>query len=224
MAPCQGTTKTGKACKAKAVSGSHFCSTHQHQSENNTESLLTKSTESTESNESNESNETSESNETMNRTIRKAKRTKNVIESDEEETIDPIEALEDRMTAVASRLEQMLVKKDKTKAKPKGAHMNMTDAGALHSAKFLYYNEHKQDNDIVKLVRDTLIGKNLLVTKTKVVKGVSVEKEMIPWQYIKSVTDERFEKLSNQRQKKYLDDARTKHAAKVAEKLNRIPR
>lgn len=216
MAPCQGITKTGKACKAKAVAGSDYCSTHQFQSQNTEnqadESLL--------SIESSDKTDKTESIETKSRTIRKAKRTKNVIESDEEYTHDLVEDLENRMTAVASRLEQMLTKKDKTKNKPKGAHMNMTDAGALHAAKFLYYNEHKQDNDIVKLVRDTLVSKNLLVTKTKVIKGVSVEKEMIPWQYIKSVTDENFEKLSTQRQKKYLDDARAKHAAK----LDRMPK
>jgi hypothetical protein len=92
----------------------------------------------------------------------------------------------------------------------------MTPAGATVSARWIFYNEHKTDADILASVRGGLIKGNLLVKKTQVVDGVTIEKEHIPYTLVKVATDMKFDQLSQEDKESYLLEAYDRNEAKYA--------
>jgi hypothetical protein len=92
----------------------------------------------------------------------------------------------------------------------------MTPAGATVSARWIFYNEHKTDADILEAVRGGLILGKMLVKKTQVVNGVTIEKEHIPYTLVKVATDMKFDKLSQEDKESYLLDAYERNEAKYA--------
>lgn len=102
---------------------------------------------------------------------------------------------------------------DKTTGKKKRA---MTPAGAMVKARWIFYNEHKTDVDILEAVRGGLIKGSMLVKKTQVVNGVTIEKEIIPYTLVKIATDMKFEKLSQDDMEAYILEAYEHNEAKYA--------
>lgn len=92
----------------------------------------------------------------------------------------------------------------------------MTSAGATVSARWIFYNEHKTDADVLATVRGGLIKGNMLVKKTQVVNGVTIEKEHIPYTLVKIATDMKFDQLSDQDKESYLLEAYERNEAKYA--------
>jgi len=71
---------------------------------------------------------------------------------------------------------------------------NCTDTGALHKAKLLYYQEVKNNDEVMKLVKQ---------------KNSNVEKvDFKNWRIIKQITDDMFEKLSSAKKQEYISKAR----------------
>lgn len=84
---------------------------------------------------------------------------------------------------------------------------NMTDTGAIFKAKWLFYNDNKNNKDIV----NEWIGKRkaagLPYQKPKVVNKQVVMVPDINFLDIKDATDLLWEKLNAREQKKYIDEA-----------------
>lgn len=92
----------------------------------------------------------------------------------------------------------------------------MTPAGAAVSARWIFYNEHKTDADILATVRGGLMKGNMLVKKTQIVNGVTIEKEVIPYTLVKIATDMKYEQLSQEEMESYLLEAYERNDAKYA--------
>ncbi len=109
-------------------------------------------------------------------------------------------------------------KASSSKAVPGGPKKrNMTPAGANRSARWIFYNEHKTDADILASVRGGLIKGNMLVKKAAVISGVVVEKEIIPYTLVKVATDMKFDKLTAEEQEAYILEAYERNEAKYVE-------
>jgi len=109
-------------------------------------------------------------------------------------------------------------KASSSKAVPVGPKKrNMTPAGANRSARWIFYNEHKTDADILASVRGGLIKGNMLVKKATVISGVVVEKEIIPYTLVKVATDMKFDKLTAEEQEAYILEAYERNEAKYVE-------
>jgi len=92
----------------------------------------------------------------------------------------------------------------------------MTEKSALVSAKWIFYQDSKTDESIITSVRNGLVQGNMLVKKTKVVNGETIEVDNIPWQLIKIATDLMFASSSNDVKEKYINMAWMKYATKRA--------
>lgn len=111
-----------------------------------------------------------------------------------------------------------VAKASSSKVVPTGTKKrNMTPAGANRSARWIFYNEHKTDADILASVRGGLIKGNMLVKKATVISGVVVEKEVIPYTLVKVATDMKFDKLTAEEQESYILEAYERNEAKYAE-------
>lgn len=71
---------------------------------------------------------------------------------------------------------------------------NLTQKGILNKAKWMFYNEHKNDVDILEPIQERLNSV-----------GVTV----IPWQYVRLMTDQKFMSMSHDTMHQYLDRVRS---------------
>lgn len=106
--------------------------------------------------------------------------------------------------------------KPAAKAKTNGEKKkrNMTPAGANVKARWIFYQEHKNDEDIVASVRGGLIKGNMLVKKTQVINGMTIEKEIIPYTLIKIATDMKYDNLAQEEKESYILEAYEQNDAK----------
>jgi hypothetical protein len=104
------------------------------------------------------------------------------------------------------------VKSDSTSSvrKPR----KMTEKSALVSAKWMFYQEFKDDKNIINSIRNGLVQGNMLVKKTKVIDGQTIEVDNIPYQPVKIATDLKFNSVSDDIREKYINMAWMKYAAK----------
>lgn len=133
--------------------------------------------------------------------------------------LEKISHLETELKKATARNSGATSSKPKPKAKPPvdGKKKRvMTSAGATVSARWIFYNEHKTDADVLATVRGGLIKGNMLVKKTQVVNGVTIEKEHIPYTLVKIATDMKFDQLSDQDKESYLLEAYERNEAKYA--------
>jgi hypothetical protein len=107
------------------------------------------------------------------------------------------------MSNINKEMKEMNAKLDSIETALKGLSMNnikekkprnCTDAGALHKAKLMYYQNVKNSDDVMKIVKE---------------KNKNVEKvDFKNWRIIKETTDGMFEKLSSAKKQEYLIKAR----------------
>jgi hypothetical protein len=71
---------------------------------------------------------------------------------------------------------------------------NCTDTGVLHKAKLLFYQDMKNDDDVMKIVKQ----KNKELTKV----------DFKNWRIVKEVTDTLFDKLSATKKENYMNKAK----------------
>lgn len=142
---------------------------------------------------------------------------------------DNVMALMVRIGNLEAELNKAMANKQVVKQAPKSSkstkpakkaegvkRRNMTPAGANRSARWIFYNEHKFDEDILNSVRGGLSAGNMLVKKTQVVNGVTIEKEHIPYTLVKIATDLKFDALTEQEQESYVLEAYDRNEAKYA--------
>lgn len=220
---CQGTTKLGVPCRAKACNGTSFCARHQvtdeHEdckiSDDSGTSSLVRGTKRAKSNK---------------------KEATGVNYSSEIYEADASEALEN----VNVRLEELMsiTNSVKTKVKTMESVSNalcngrdnkktprkpweMTESRALNSAKWMFYNEHKNDATILNDIRMILISSRKLATKVVKVGGKEVEKEIIPHTLVKVETDKLFENLPDRVISDYVRRAKAAFEKRKAEKAEK---
>lgn len=92
----------------------------------------------------------------------------------------------------------------------------MTDAGAMCKAKWLFYNDNKNNKDIVDDWIEKRKSAGLPYQKPKVVNKQVVMVLDVNFLDIKAATDDMWAKLSAREQKKYIDKAWELHNAKVS--------
>lgn len=92
---------------------------------------------------------------------------------------------------------------------------NMTPAGALQKARWIYYQEHKSDHDVLGIVRGGLLKGEILARKVAIVNGTVVEKEVIPYTLVKIATDSKFDKLSQEEKEAYMLEAYESNEARA---------
>jgi hypothetical protein len=97
-----------------------------------------------------------------------------------------------------------------------GSTRKMTDIGAVCKAKWLFYNDNKNNKNIV----DDWVQKRkvagLPYQKPKVVSKQVIMVLDVNFLDIKATTDDMWEKLNAKEQKKYIDKAWVKHNAKTS--------
>lgn len=91
-----------------------------------------------------------------------------------------------KLASIETALKGLTMNNSKDK-KPR----NCTDTGALHKAKLLYYQEVKNNDEVMKLVKQ---------------KNNNIEKvDFKNWRIIKEITDDMFEKLSSAKKQEYIN-------------------
>lgn len=98
------------------------------------------------------------------------------------ERINALEALVSELSMNANNNK----KNAKTEKKPR----NMTDKGAYHKAKLLFYQENKNEDEVKLLFKENY-GKDLTVSFGN-------------WTMVKKITDILFEELSDSEKEKYI--------------------
>ncbi len=94
-----------------------------------------------------------------------------------------------KLASIETALKGLTMNNNKEK-KPR----NCTDTGALHKAKLLYYQDVKNNDEVMKLVKQ---------------KNNNIEKvDFKNWRIIKEITDDMFEKLSSAKKQEYISKAR----------------
>lgn len=215
---CQGKTKTGAACRAKACNGTMYCNKHQDWKE-------------TVSNESDKTSEVTKSDDSVTTTSqvevpqpetiqsRGMKRAKSVkkdvgvtysserFEADASEALENVDAKLEELFSMTSAVKAQLQAIEAKQATSKGNRISkakgnasrkpweLTESRALNSAKWAFYSEHKNDVNIVNDIRHGLMITGKLVRKTIKVGGKEVEKEVIPHTLVKIETDKMFDNL-----------------------------
>jgi hypothetical protein len=127
--------------------------------------------------------------------------------------IDKIDKLE-QMVKILAANKNVASNKTGPVAASEKKKRNMTMLGADRSARWIFYQEHKNDDDIIAQVRGGLQNGNMLVKKTKIVDGVSIEKEFIPYTLVKMATDLLFDAMSDSDKDAYIIEAFDRHNAK----------
>lgn len=97
-----------------------------------------------------------------------------------------------------------------------GATRKMTDVGAVCKAKWLFYNDNKNNKNIVDDWVEKRKAAGLPYQKPKVVGKQVVMVQDVNFLDIKATTDEMWEKLNAKEQKKYIDKAWAKYNAKTS--------
>lgn len=118
--------------------------------------------------------------------------------------IERFEVIEKNLNALLA----MQGKKTKTEKKPR----KMTEKGALRSATFIFYNEHKKDEDIIASVVGGLKDGKMFVMKRVIEDGEEVLKPQVPWLLIKLATDIKFYALNEAEKGVYVKKAYEKNA------------
>ena len=122
--------------------------------------------------------------------------------------IERFEVIEKNLNTLLAMQGKSKGKKTKTEKKAR----KMSEKGALRSAAFIFYNEHKKDDDIIASVVGGLRNGNMLVMKTVIENGEEVEKPQIPWMLIKTATDMKFNALNDDEKDVYVKKAYEKNA------------
>ena len=105
--------------------------------------------------------------------------------------IAELQQLADKLASLETTIKNLDIKTDNGVSKDKGKKSrNMTDAGALHKAKLIYYQENKNSNE----VKDALKG------------NVSFQN----WRVAKEVTDKMFDNLPQSKKDEYVKKAHSK--------------
>ena len=102
-----------------------------------------------------------------------------------------LKELNDKLSVLENALKGLTVNTTKDK-KPR----NMTDAGALHKAKLIYYQEMKNSAEVKAQL------------KTKDMDSISFKN----WRTAKDITDEMFDKLSQAKKDEYVKKAQESKA------------
>lgn len=106
--------------------------------------------------------------------------------------LSQLQELTDKLSNLENAIKGLSIKPngDKEKEKEKKPR-NMTDAGALHKAKLIYYQEMKSSNEVKVLL------------KAKDLDNISFKN----WRVAKEVTDQLFDKLSQAKKDTYIKKA-----------------
>jgi hypothetical protein len=106
--------------------------------------------------------------------------------------LSQLQELTDKLSNLENAIKGLSIKPngDKDKEKEKKPR-NMTDAGALHKAKLIYYQEMKNSNEVKVLL------------KAKDLDNISFTN----WRVAKEVTDQLFDKLSQAKKDTYIKKA-----------------
>lgn len=107
-----------------------------------------------------------------------------------------LDVLVDRISALEIQVSALSNKKVSKKR-------NLTDAGIRRKASFIFYNAHKEQENILNVVRSRLQAAGLY--RTKIVNGV--QKESIHWMIVKDHTDEIFAALPDVEKSKWYNMA-----------------
>lgn len=97
-----------------------------------------------------------------------------------------------------------------------GSTRKMTDVGAVCKAKWLFYNDNKNNKNIVDDWVEKRKAAGLPYQKPKIVGKQVVMVQDVNFLDIKATTDEMWEKLNAKEQKKYIDKAWAKYNAKTS--------
>ena len=204
MAPCQATTKSGKPCKSKTMQNSKYCSVHiGYEEETNNDDDIMEETMTENVKAPTNSRSTS-----LAGTYSNSQSYGSSSES-HSSLMERFEKIEKTLHSLVAKQEKSKGKKVKTEKKAR----KMNAKGALRSAAFIFYNEHKKDANIIESVRQGLINGNMLVMKTVMVDGVEVQKPQIPWMLIKTATDIKFNALNDDEKEVYVKKAYEKNAS-----------
>lgn len=211
MSRCEGFTKNGDRCKRNAVKGSSFCYTHNHHNEENDEVVnspqsMTQSIsqmptllyppapvrvqvpQPTFSNNSISAN-THTQNHTQNTNNSNASLAS--TSSDIEKRIENLEKLIENLTIVMS-------------SKPKNKKGQITQEKVNIKARWLFYHDHKKDEDIILNIHNGLMNGNMLIYKSKNKNGITTNEPNINYLLIKDATDIKFNQLTEQEKDVYI--------------------
>ena len=224
MPKCVATTATGKSCNSNAMLGCDLCSSHKRQQERQA-SMSHENEHSTRSESEARTwlSEVEEVEENMMATINIEKPqppspvsqgSMSTHTTNSSVTTQSFNLLIERLESIERKLQN--VGNASTKQSSASKVRKMTEKSALVSAKWIFYQDSKTDESIITSVRNGLVQGNMLVKKTKVVNGETIEVDNIPWQLIKIATDLMFASSSNDVKEKYINMAWMKYATKRA--------
>lgn len=205
MPKCEAMTVRGTPCRANALTGMKYCRTHndaEHDESDADSQMKSKSSSEV-------------------RTRTPSQETENVSDSTNvSETLDSLNEKVAKLEKLLKATATSVLNDNKPKAKKAASKgpRKMTDKTAMIKARWIYYNEMKDTNEVVSAIRGGLIQGNMLKTKKVTMEnGEVVDKEQIPYQLKKMYTDMKFDSMSDSKKKKYIKMAWEQHAEKVAE-------
>lgn len=204
MPKCQATTTRGNACKSNALDNSKYCRTHaDYGDENVSHDNASHGSETI----SAPSKRTPFGSESMSRSE---------MSNDSEMLGSLVEKVEKLEKMMRGNLAASKASSSRSKKAVKPPRM-MTDKTAAIKARWIYYNELKDTEDVVTAIRGGLVQGNMLtVKKITLDDGSVVEKEQIPYQLKKIYIDIKFDALSDVEKRKYVRMAWEDHGEKVA--------
>ncbi len=213
MPQCIGTTKTGGRCGCSAMKGNEYCKAHVGQKYNVTVEPFQSVTESMSESMSDSGDSTSEDS---------SSKTVSVSHVSIEEYGNVLKKVSELEEVIKK---QSVAKKQPTNSTKRATNTNptsdkkvrqMTDKGALLSAKWLFYQDNKNNKVIKEHIRKGLIAGDMMVKTKKMVNGEIVEQETIPWQLVKLGTDAHFVIQSEAVKNAYIKRAWAKYHDKIA--------
>jgi len=107
-----------------------------------------------------------------------------------------LKELNDKLSILENALKGLTVNTTQDKGGKDKKPRNMTDAGALHKAKLIYYQEMKNSTDVKTQL------------KAKDMDSISFKN----WRTAKDITDEMFDKLSQAKKDEYIKKAQESKA------------
>jgi hypothetical protein len=79
-----------------------------------------------------------------------------------------------------------------------------TNERIASKARWLFYHEHKKDNDILQAIYTRLAAAGVMYNVTVKVNGAMQEQPFLPWQYIKKTCDNMFDELPPEEKQTYM--------------------
>ena len=114
---------------------------------------------------------------------------------------DYVKQLMDRISSLT--IENNMLRRNRAVSHTRKRSVTLDTKTIEEKSMIMFYHDKKKDQGVITTVRNQLAERNMLFTRPKKVYGGVVEKEIIPWVYVKQCTDYMWNQLSEDQKNVY---------------------